>query len=1852
MSNRQVLSLRFLLALFPLFWLLSACQPAERRAREMPESLNAFVYAHTAGLQTKHAPIRIRFATQVVDESDQLPDPSLLSLYPKAEGKLSWEDGQTLRFEPSTPLESGRVYVVSVRLDQLFDNLPPDAQTYEFDFRTRDQHFRVDAEALYAPQPKETAKQTLRGTITTADAADNEQVEALLTARQASRKLPIRWEHAPDALRHTFYIESVARTDKEGQLDLRWDGSPLGLDYRGQQTIDIPALNEFKVTALRVVEGEDPHLSLHFSDPLATDQSLDGLLRLASDANIRLLIDGQQVRIYPQEPLSGEQTVLVAAGLRNLAGTALPRAARWTAEMPGQAPQLRLRGQGVILPAGARQLFPFEAVGLEAVEVEVFKIYHNNILSFLQTNELQGNADLYRLGRVVMRKKIDLDQLGRDPSRNDWQRYALDLQSLFKQDKDAIYQLRIGFRPEYTSLACHAANGQELPLSPAYSEQGNEETDSFMEQWYGINGYYDGYEWWQREDPCYPAYYNSDRFVQRNILSSDFGIISKGSSDGRSFWTVVTSLQTAAPVGGVKLTYYDYQLQPLGEGLTDRNGMAQLALARRPFVVVAEKGGQKGYLRVMEGESLSLSQFDAGGAALAAGRKGFFYGERGVWRPGDSVFLNFVLEDKLQELPAGFPIQFELQDARGQLRERRIIGTSTGRTYALHFATRPDDPTGSWLARVKAGTSVFEKTLRIETIKPNRIRIDLSFPKSGEGLSAVLSAQWLHGATAAGLPARVEAVLREDPAPFSGYTSYRFADPARKIDSEPLLLFDGQLDQQGKARMQLDISETQMAAGKLSARISTRVYEPGGDFSIQYISQPYHPFSFYTGLEMPMDRYGEKRVNTGQSVPVKVVSLRSDGRAAPGRKLLLGVYRLDWNWWWEEDHTAVAQFNSSTHYNAVSSAELQTDANGKAVWKPGLQEAGRYLLRICDSESGHCSGDYITVGDPYFGDDERRPVEAVMLPFAADKTTYQPGQKARLSIPAARKGRLLITLENGAGVLQSHWLDAQAGDNSFTFTVTPEMAPTVYAHAIYIQAHANTDQQLPMRLYGLIPLSVEDPGTRLQPSLRMASVLRSDTETAITVSEQQGREMNYTLAIVDEGLLGLTNFRTPDPWGHFFAREALGVRTWDLFDLVLGAQHGRMARVLSIGGDAAALNLPDADKANRFKPVVVHLGPYKLNRGSKQVHRIRLPNYNGAVRVMVVAEQAGAYGKAEKQVSVRNPLMVQASLPRVLSPGEEISLPVTLFANEASIREASVRVEESSGLVRVAGAASQRVSFDRPSDKLVYFRLQVGKNSGVARFTVTAEGNGERVVSKVEIQVRNPSPLLQKVVTHTLNPGEEVSIPYAWMGSRGSRKATLEVASLPSLNLSKQLNYLLQYPFGCIEQTVSGGFPLLYVSRLQSVTPADKKRYDQRLATVVARLPQYQLSDGSFGYWPGAQAADHWATSYAGHFMLAAQSMGYQVPASLINRWLSYQQSTARKWDPSLTNSGFVSQEQYELDQAYRLYTLALARKAELGAMNQLRVQPALGVAARWRLAAAYALAGQATLARSMVRQLSTQPAAYRELSYTYGSDVRDQALILETLVLLKDDAKASALVQRLARTVGNSDWLSTQDLGFALLSIGQYMGDAPAGGQLSLRYQDGGRPAVDAGADKPVLLVQLSDPANDQRRILYCKNTGKQKVFISIITEGQPLINESRPAASQLNMQLRYTDTSGNPVAHKRLARGSRFVAEVRISQAANTGIDYPELALQHIFPAGWEISNARLDESSEQNESPFDYRDIKDDGVFTFFDLPKGGNRIYRISLTATYPGRYYLPPVSCSAMYDQRIYANTAGEWIEVY
>ncbi|MCO6480770.1 MAG: alpha-2-macroglobulin [Phaeodactylibacter sp.] len=1859
MTNNKFSLLPTLILFLAALIALPSCNK-EKRARKMPESVSAYVYGYTSGIISRAAPIRVRFATLAAGEDaiGQEADSRLISFSPSIGGVAVWEDAQTLRFDPSEPLASGTAYVATVYLDKIIPDVPGEASSFEFDFRTRDQYLELAIDGISAPNPNDLSKQELQGALYTADMAEDKAVEATLTARQKGKELPIRWSHSAEGVEHYFYVEGISRGEQASTVKLSWDGQPLGVNTGDSREVEIPAIDDFKVTGARAVQGEEQYIQLYFSDPLLESQSLEGLVSIPGyGTNFRFIIDGNKLRIYPTSRLVGEHTVQVAAGVRNINDKRMRNPSEWAIRIQDVKPQVRLAGSGVIMPNSEGLIFPFEAVGLNAVEVEVFKIHHNNILQFLQVNELDGNQELYRVGRIIMQKKVPLLNLNPNASTSEWTRYALDLRNLIQEDGQAIYQIRIGFRPEYSTYFCSSeeegAGSDALALTVAQAEE--EEPESIMDNWYGFGGYYSGYSWEHREDPCRTAYYNADRFVQRNVIASNLGLIAKGGTDN-SYMVVVSDLRTAAPLSGAKLQFYDFQQQKLTEATTDGQGMAKVELPRKPFVVIAEQGGQRGYLRLEDGNSLSLSRFDVSGAVAQKGLKGFLYGERGVWRPGDSVYLDFILEDQSGKLPPNYPVTFELRDPRGQLQERRSVAQHVNYIYPLHFTTRRDDPTGAWMATVKAGGATFEKTIRIETIKPNRIKIELDFgakelSAADEPLNATLTASWLHGAPAANLDAKVEAQLRSGKTTFEGYSGYIFDDPARSVESQPATVFDGTLDAEGKARLQFRLAGKQPMPGKLTANFKTRVFERGGDFSTDSRSLPYHPYEIYAGIRIPESKYGEKRLEVNQRGNISFATLNKDGKPAANRRLSVGLYRVEWRWWWDQGYDDISRFNSSSHYDALLKQEVSTNAKGQAEWGVTPEEWGRYLVRVCDTETGHCTGDFFYAGYPWYGEgDEANRQAAAMLNFATDKEKYNVGEQIKLTLPEGEAGKVLITVENGTKVLESFWAESKEGENTFTFQAKPEMAPTAYAHVAMIQPHAQVKNDLPIRMYGVIPVNVEDPATRLAPKIKMPEELKPEQTFTVEVSEAKGQPMAYTLAIVDEGLLGLTRFETPSPWDAFYAKEALGVRTWDVYDQVLGAYGAELERLLSIGGDGEIRRGAQEDRANRFEPVAMHLGPFLLKKGKTAKHEIRMPNYVGAVRAMVVVADNGAYGNAEKTVPVRQPLMVLATLPRVLSPGEQLELPVNVFAMDNKVKNATISVQEKSGLVKV-GAASRSVQFSRPGDRLVSFPIEVKETVGVARFTISASGDGQSAKQEIEIQVRNPNPYVTDVDSKVLDGGQSHTFAFTPIGMRGTNEAILEVSSIPPINLGERLEYVLRYPYGCLEQTLSGGFPQLYVNQLLELDEAQKERIPRNINATIDRLKQFQVGQGGFAYWPGGNTPDHWATSYAGHFLLEAKALGYTIPPAMLEKWTQFQKKAARMWDPQMEEMGFYSRNNYELMQAYRLYTLALAKEPDMAAMNRLREYRGLTLQASWTLAAAYAAAGKPEAAQAITKNLDTKVPQYQELSYTYGSGLRDRAMILETLVLMGERERAATLVRYISDELSSSRWCSTQEISFSLLAIGKYVGKGGVQSKLAFTYQVQGGQTVNAGSSQPVMQIQIPLEGQSRREVMV-KNTGQGTLFTRVIRTGQPLAGQETASSNDLRIDVAYKDMKGTIIDPAALPQGTDFIAEVRITHPGTRPIPYRELALSQVFPSGWEIINTRMDniEAFTQTNSP-DYQDIRDDRVNTFFGLQERQTDTYRVQLNAAYQGRFYLPATSCAAMYDNSINARAPGRWVEV-
>ena len=1835
--------------------MISGCG-RDRVAGKMPAGMSAFVYAYTSGTVSKATPVRVRFTRTAVGQ-DQIGKPvaaGLFDLVPSTEGQCIWEDDHTIRFEPAAALPSNTTYLGRVHLDDIFKEAKGDLATFEFDFHTREQFLTVGIEGMNAPNQADMTQQELLGMLTTSDAADDEAVQKMLTVSQNNENITLVWSHEPDRMHHHFTVRGVRRGAAASTVKVAWNGSAIGANQVGEQIVDIPSLSDFVMMGARIHSGEEKLIELYFSDPLDPNQQLEGLVSLTGGyyGSLRFLTEGNIMRVYPSYDVTGEAYINVNQAVKNFAGKPLGKDVSRQLSFGDTKPAVRLVGRGVIMPASEGLIFPFEAINLNFVDVEIFKIYDNNVLQFLQTNDLDNSNEMNRVGRVVFQKQVSLKELNTIKSTRDWTRFALDLNKFIKADMDAIYQVRIGFKKQYSNYSCVGdPSKQEAGMATLEEKDESEDMESIMD-WNYNHGDEEEHSYRHRDDPCFSAYYTPERFVSRNVIASDLGMIAKKGANN-TLSVIVTDLKTTDIRQGVKIDFYDFQQQLLGTANTSGQGIATATLPRKPYVAVATWQNQHGYLLLGDGKELQMSRFEIAGTAPQKGFKGYLYGERGVWRPGDSLFLDFVLEDKTNKLPPNHPVTLELYDPRGQLQQRVTSSTNVRNIYPFHLATSPEAPTGTWRADIKTGGASFSENLRIETVKPNRLKIKADFGKktltsTDKDLRANVDIAWLHGAPGRNLKAKIEMQLVRSTTAFANFKTFVFDDAGASFNTEPQVVFDGATDANGHGNLAATITAGKGAPGKLTANFRARAYEAGGDFSSDFFSMDFSPYASYAGVSLPTTKQGEKRIDIGTNSTFTVASVTEDGKPIKGQNLMVTVYRVDWRWWWEIDEDGEGDYAQSTNMTPITNETVKTDGKGQAFVKTKVTQWGRYYVRVNDAVSGHSTGDFFYAGYPWNDEnnqDQSRDA-AAMLAFSSDKTKYSVGDQVKLNIPTGQAGRVLVSLENGTGVIETYWMKAKAGENTFSFRTTPAMSPTVYANVTLIQPHAQVQNDLPIRLYGVIPIAVEDPKTRLSPVIDMANEVQPDQDFNITVSEKTGHGMAYTIALVDDGLLDLTRFQTPNPWDAFYAKEALGVATYDLFDQVLGAYGGKMERLLSVGGDKSGKS-KNAVKANRFKPTVQHLGPFYIAAGKKATHKLRIPDYIGSVRAMVVAADKGAYGSAEKTVLVRKPLMVLATLPRVLGPGERFTVPIDVFALDGKVKNATVTVKEANGFFNFGGSTTRNISFSQPGDQMVNFGMTVANKTGVAKFKVTATGNGITATQDIEIQIRNPNPVITNVTQAFVENGKTWNGTFMPPSADGTGTAMLEVSTMPPLNLARRLQYLIQYPHGCIEQTTSAVFPQLYVGKLMEISPALQKSITANINSGITHLKGFQTSAGGFSYWPGENAVSQWGTNYAGHFMLEAQTAGYALPSGMLDRWKSFQQKVAKRWDPALDNSEGFGVADAELSQAYRLYTLALARAPETGAMNQLRERKGLCSAAKWRLAAAYTAAGKPEVAKQLIAGVATTVPKYRELAYTYGSETRDQAMIAEALYAIGDKAKAMQVLTLLSQNMSNDDWYSTQDIAYTLLAAAKIAGGQVATG-INIAYTADNNSERTATSKSHILQL----PINGNNGKLNLRNLGKGALYVRIITTGQPAVGQEKSAASNLNMVINYKTLKGEKLNPTRIKQGTDFIAEVIVTNPGTLGQHYREMALSQIFPSGWEILNPRMDKmQGYTNTSIPEYQDLRDDRVYTYFDLAPNTQHTYRIQLNAAYAGRYYLPATLCEAMYNNNISARQQGQWVEI-
>ena len=437
---------------------LFSCKSDTTQSVQNIANFSSYIYAYTSGVISKVAPVKIQFSVPVAEEQGgEEVDAAVLRIKPSVKGRVVWEDRQTLVFEPEEAFASGQEYSATLYMTKLFKDLPEDVRKFPFQFRVKDQFMALQSGGLQAEDISNPNVQQYTGIIITNDVADAEHVEQSLTAKQNNKNLNVTWEHNEDNRNHTFTIDGIERKNNDSELTLYWDGKVIGAKDKGVEKVEIPAIDNFKITDARVALGEnEQHIVLQFSDPLKASQDLTGLVQMDNyNGGFRYIVEGQQVRLYPtKRGITGTRKIKVSGKIKNFNGKTMSNAAEWDVTFREVKPQVRLVGNGVIVPTSDGLVFPFEAVGLTDVEVEIHKVFNNNILQFLQTNTLEGNGEMERVGRIILQKRVSLGAVNSSALTGEWARYALNLKDLIDEDPDAIYQVVIGFRPEYSTFNC------------------------------------------------------------------------------------------------------------------------------------------------------------------------------------------------------------------------------------------------------------------------------------------------------------------------------------------------------------------------------------------------------------------------------------------------------------------------------------------------------------------------------------------------------------------------------------------------------------------------------------------------------------------------------------------------------------------------------------------------------------------------------------------------------------------------------------------------------------------------------------------------------------------------------------------------------------------------------------------------------------------------------------------------------------------------------------------------------------------------------------------------------------------------------------------------------------------------------------------------------------------------------------------------------------------------------------------------------------------------------------------------------------------------------------------------------
>ncbi len=1571
-------------------------------------------------------------------------------------------------------------------------------------------------------------------------------------------------------------------------------------------------------------------LSLEFSRPLVGTQDFDALLRVepaSGDGSGWTLSEDARTLRYPFVEAAREYTVSLAAPLLAADGSRLEPPLEQAIHTGELEPVAGFASQGSVLPARESRGLPVVSVNVDEVDVEFLRVREEALPRFFAQFQRGGSRGGWELDRDYG-DGTPLRQLAEPVYLN---RFVLD-----------------GRRNERVVSHLPVQDIAELQQPGLYF--------AVMRR---VGRYSDAYD---------TAFFTV----------SDIGLHARAYRE--QLYVHTASLRDGAPLKGVELRVLDAKGQPLLKSATDGNGNALLDYRLDAGQVLVARRGKDVSLLPFNQPALDLSEFAVGGRAQAPFDV-FAWSGRDLYRPGETVRISALLRDadgKAMPAPkdgAGQPLFVRLRQPDGRVFRETRLEPGTQGYYSFEQPVPADAPTGRWQVEFRTepgkGQAVQGMALRIEEFLPERLKLDLSVAgpalAPGGPLQLRAEAAYLYGAPAAGnrFTARMAlAVARE---PVAGWPGYVFGDATATLPREPRDVLDTAFGDDGRLEAALELPEEAVKARTpVQVTVAGEVHETGGRPVARSLQQVLWPAPVLVGVR-PLFEPEEGAPAEG-SAGFELVRVDAQGRPQPASGLQVTLVRelRDYHWRYEEGAGWAHDF--TRRFENVQ--RLQVDAGATPARFELPVAWGEYRVDVFDPGTG------LTMRYPFragwsWGDDNRGPdARPDKVKLALDRTGYRAGDSLAVTVTPPHAGRGVLLVESDRLVyVQDIEVTGQPGKASATFRI-PVAADwerhDVYVTALVFRPSAVDSLVAPARAVGVAHVPMRRDDRRVAVGLKVPTQIRPQQDMPVTVSAPQlaGRQAHVTVSAVDAGILNITRFPVPDAAAHFFGQRRLGTDAYDVYGRVIGSYEGGMAR-LRFGGDMAVQALPQARRPTaRVQTVDLFSGPVQLDdRGNARLS-LPLPDFNGTLRVSALVYSDQQYGRRDAEVLVRAPVVAEAGMPRVLAPGDRgtVSLDVQNFSGSAG--GFRVRVE-GEGPLQV-GNGERRLQLGDGAKATLEFPLQATPGSAVAKVRVRVDGGGYSVDRRYDLPVRPAWPAVLRAQTRVLEDGAVLALdPSLAEGLLDdSVSLDLRISTAPPVPWASALQGLLDYPYGCAEQTASKGYAALMMdpdtsARLGGPTldPAQRRA---RVEGAIGRLVAMQASNGHFSMWGGQGGTEPLLTPYIADFLLDAREAGFVVPAAALQKTLDRLSEDLLAGDPQF----YGSDHREHLRFAYRAhagYVLARVNRAPLGTLRALYDQEkvrSLTALPLVQLGLALALQGDARRGDAAIADGFALDARKRPRWLgDYGSVIRDEALMVALLhererAQPRFDVRAMEVARALqARRAADGSgrlWLSTQEQ-MAIARLGRAL-QAGDGRKVAGEWRAAGETGAVAGTNVFARRLDAQALAAGAR---FQAQGGPYYASIEVagVPRQAPAEDRSRAAISR-----DWFLPDGKPWSGGPLKEGQVLVARLTLE----AGEPMHDALVTDLLPAGLEAENLNLADagqwdgvnidgvalSARADEASVRHEEYRDDRYVAALSLRDGGRaRLYYLVRAVT-PGTYTVPPPQVEDMYQPTLRGTGVG------